>query len=56
MFRRPILLNRPVKSKKAPIYRPSPSQLVSDDMIETPMGLKRTARLADKLEESRCGR
>ncbi len=56
MLRRPILLNRPVKSKKAPIYRPGAAQLTSEDVIETPMGLKRTARLAEKLEESRCAR
>lgn len=56
MFRRPILLNRPVKSKKASAYRPGAMPLASDEATETPVGLKRTARLADKLEECRCGR
>ncbi len=56
MFRRPILLNRPVKATKAPIYRPGALQPATEGMVETPLGLKRTARLADKLEESRCTR
>lgn len=56
MFRRPILLNRPVKSKKTAVYRPGAMQSTSEDAIETPLGLKRTARLAEKLEECRCAR
>lgn len=52
MFRRPILLNRPLKSKKSAVYRPGLSLTATEDVIETPpAGLKRTARLAEKLKE-----
>lgn len=54
MVRRPILLNRPLKPKKAPAYRPGTKPVVVADAPAS--GLKRTARLAEKLEEARCGR
>lgn len=53
MFRRPILLNRPLKSKKSAVYRPGLSLAGADDAVEAPAaGLKRTARLAEKLKEN----
>lgn len=62
MLRRPILLNRPVKSKKAAVYRPGAAQPASEDSDVSPtqglrtqglktLGIKRAARLAAKLQE-----
>ena len=67
MLRRPILLNRPLKSKKATAYRPGAAHPAIEDSDISPtqgyrvqglrahgfktLGTKRTARLADKREE-----
>lgn len=52
MFRRPILINRPVKSPKASIYRPAMLQPPCEDADDAPSaGLKRTVRLAEKLRQ-----
>jgi hypothetical protein len=58
MLRRPILQNRPLKPKKPRAYRPGrrPEALLDDIAFAQPTGLKRTARLAEKLEQGRCGR
>lgn len=60
MLRRPILLNRPLKPKKVSIYRPGAKPVVTEASGEfdtaSPPGLKRTARLAEKLEECRAAR
>lgn len=52
MLRRPILINRPVKLAKVAVYRPAMSRQSCEEAVETPAaGLKRTARLAEKLRE-----
>ena len=59
MLSRPILLNRPLKPKRSPVYRPgSKADASRADAagIAPAAGLKRTARLMDKLEEARCAR
>lgn len=60
MLRRPILLNRPLKPAKTTVFRPgAPRKAASEEIEEvtaTGIGLKRTARLADKLKENACSR
>lgn len=52
MLRRPILINRPVKPRKPAVYRPTMLQPPCEDADEEPVaGLKRTARLAEKLRQ-----
>jgi hypothetical protein len=55
MLRRPILLNRPLKLKKPAIFRPG-TKIDAAAETSSITSLRRTPRLAEKLEECRATR